>query len=575
MLCGRDDARKKSVSIYRYLVLALLTFILVTNVSPAVAQYSIPQEQFSIERSSLLAEGQTKTTVLQNNAEILAIAIKQARKLRDSRAESYALGELAHLYEQNKQWLEALTLTQQALSLAKGVLAEDIAVNWLWQKGRILKMQGDIKGAINAYEQAVNSLISLRKDLLQMDSEVQFSFRDSFEPVYRQFVQLLLQDVDSLPEIARQENLEKSRQTIEALQLGELENLFHEGSFNYKLQLIDKIDKEAVVIYPIILYRRIEVIISFPGKPLQHYGTNLSVEEDSKVFDELRESLNPALLVNEVLPPAQKLYNWLIRPAEKDIERNQIKTLVFVLDGFLRSVPMAALHDGKQFLVEKYNLALSPSLQLLESSKLSSEDFKVLTGGLVQARQGFAALPSVKKEIEQIAGYASTMTLLDEKFTRSNIQKQIESFPYTVLHLATHAQFGSKAQDTFLLTWEDRITFKDLDRWLKGSSKNLHPQKPIELLILSACQTAKGDNRAALGLAGVAVRSGARSTVATLWSVQDKSTADLVTEFYRLLTQKHLSKTEALRQAQLSLLNSSQYNHPYYWSAFVLVGNWL
>ncbi|MBW4505923.1 MAG: CHAT domain-containing protein [Scytonematopsis contorta HA4267-MV1] len=555
------------MSICKYLVLALLTFILATNISPSAAQYPIVQNQFFILNFPLRTKRQT--TFLNNTA------VTQARDLTDSKAESYALGQLAHLYEQNKQWSEALTLTQQALSLAQGVSAEDIAINWLWQKGRILKMQGNIKGAINAYEQAVNSLTYLRKDLLHMDSEIQFSFRDSVEPIYRQFVQLLLQDLDSLPEISQQKNLEQSRQTIEALQLGELENFFHEASSSYKLQPIDKIDKNAAVIYPIILYHRIEVIISFPGRPLQHYGTNLSAGEDSKVFNELRESLNPALLVNEVLPSAQKIYNWLIRPAEKDIKRNQIKTLVFVLDGFLRSVPMAALHDGKQFLIEKYNLALSPSLQLLESAKLSSENFKVLTGGLVQSRQGFAALPSVKKEVEQIAVYASTITLLDEQFTRYNIQKQVESFPFNVLHFATHAQFGSKAQDTFLLTWEDRITFKDLDRWLKGSSTNLHPQKPIELLILSACQTAKGDNRAALGLAGIAVRSGARSTVATLWSVQDKSTADLVTEFYRLLTQEHLSKAEALRRAQLSLLNSPQYNHPYYWSAFVLVGNWL
>lgn len=99
-------------------------------------------------------------------------------------------------------------------------------------------------------------------------------------------------------------------------------------------------------------------------------------------------------------------------------------------------------------------------------------------------------------------------------------------------------------------------------------------RRPIEILILSACQTAAGDKRAALGLAGVAVRSGARSTIATLWSVQDNSTAELITHFYAALKQPGITRAEALRQAQLSLLRSLDYQHPYYWAPFVLVGNW-
>ncbi|MEH2468019.1 CHAT domain-containing protein [Nostoc sp.] len=511
-------------------------------------------------------------------AQLLARAVKQAKELTDTRAQSYALGELGHLYEQTQQFSEALTLTQTALSLAQGVQADDIAVNWLWQQGRIEKAKGNIETAITAYEQAVDSLTSLRQDLIQTSPNVQFSFRDRVEPVYRQLVQLLLQDVDSLPQIIKQQHLEKSRKTIEALQLAELENFFHQACLTYKPQPIDKIDPKAAVIYPILLERRLEVVISLAGQPLQHYGTNLSLQEESKVFDELRQSLNLAFLPDEVLPSAQKLYDWLLRPAEKEIELQKIKTLVFVLDGFLRSVPMAVLHDRQQFIIQKYSIALTPGLQLLESRHLLPQHFQALTAGLAEARQGFAELPGVKQEIKQITNYVHAQVLLNEKFTRPNVQKQIEEVPFSIVHLATHGEFSSKAKDTFLLTWEDRINVKDLDRWLKGASSKLSknaPRQPIELLVLSACQTAKGDSRAALGLAGVAIRSGASSTLATLWSVQDKSTADLIAEFYRLLTQKAVSKAEALRQAQLSLLNSPQYKHPYYWSPFVLVGNWL
>ncbi|MEH2084017.1 MAG: CHAT domain-containing protein [Nostoc sp.] len=510
-------------------------------------------------------------------AQLLATAVTQARELTDARAQSYALGELGHLYEQTQQFSEALNLTQTALTLAQGVQAEDIAVNWFWQQGRIEKARGNIESAITAYEQAVDSLTSLRHDLVQLNPDVQFNFRDRVEPVYRQLVQLLLQDVDSLPQIIKQQHLEKSRKTIEALQLAELENFFHQACLTYKPQPIDKIDLKAAVIYPILLERRLEVVVSLPGQPLQHYGTNLSSKEESEVFDELRQSLNPAFLPDEVLPSAQKLYDWLLRPAEKEIELQKIKTLVFVLDGFLRSVPMAVLHDRQQFIIQKYSIALTPGLQLLKSRHLLPQQFQALTAGLAEARQGFAELPGVKQEIKQITNYVHAQVLLNEKFTRANVQKQIEEVPFSIVHLATHGEFSSKTEDTFLLTWEDRINVKDLDRWLKGASSKLSknaPHQPIELLVLSACQTAKGDNRAALGLAGIAVRSGARSTIATLWSVQDKSTADLTAEFYRLLTQNVVSKAEALRQAQLSLLNSPQYKHPYYWSGFVLIGNW-
>ena len=207
-------------------------------------------------------------------------------------------------------------------------------------------------------------------------------------------------------------------------------------------------------------------------------------------------------------------------------------------------------------------MALTPGLQLLASYSDMAES-NTLTAGLTQARQGFAPLPSVKQELEQIDELVAAQTLLDDRFTRSSFQAEIDREPFSTIHLATHGQFSSDAEDTFLLTWADKINVKDLDDLLQQQGNN-----PIELLVLSACETASGDNRAALGMAGVAVRSGARTTVATLWAVQDNSTALLMSEFYRGLIQSKLTTAEALRQAQLSLLNNPKYNHPYYWSPF-------
>jgi CHAT domain-containing protein len=234
---------------------------------------------------------------------------------------------------------------------------------------------------------------------------------------------------------------------------------------------------------------------------------------------------------------------------------------------------MAALYDGQKYLIEKYSIALAPGLQLLQPQPLKRQQLKGLLGGLSEARQGFSALPAVALEVNQIESQIPAQVLLDQTFTSTTLQSQLNSAPFPVIHLATHGRFSSKAEDTFILTWDDRINVKQLDTLLR--SREQGDLNPIELLVLSACQTATGDRRAALGLAGLAVRSGARSTLATLWSVNDRSTASLMVEFYRELGQPGVTKAQAVRNAQLTLLKQPQYEHPYYWAPFILLGNWL
>ncbi|MEL6459149.1 MAG: CHAT domain-containing protein [Cyanobacteria bacterium J06621_15] len=506
-------------------------------------------------------------------AKILATSVTQAKQLKDFKAQSYALGELGYLYEQNQQLSEALQLTNQALTIAQDLQATETIPMLRWQQGRILKAQGEKNQAIHAYSEAVKGIESLRRDLVAVNSEnsdMQFSFRKRVEPVYRQLVELLIQDVDKLPPETKQQYLEKSRLLIEGLQQRELENFFRAACLTATKQNIDSIDKKAAVIYPIILDNSLEIIISLPGQPLKHYGTKLSSAERIKIFKEVRQYLNPVFKSTDILPSAQKIYDLLIRPAEKDLQKQNIKTLVFVLDGRLRSLPMGVLHDGEKYLIEKYNVALTPGLQLLPVSPISFEKRNTLTAGLAVSRQGFSALPGVEKEIKQINQIVPSKTLLNERFSKNIIGKQIKNIPFSVIHFATHGQFSSKAKDTFVLTWDDKIQVNDFNNLLQKNND----KEAIELLVLSACKTAKGDERAILGLAGIAVRSGARSTIATLWSVRDKSTSEMMTQFYRNLTQTNVSKAQALRQAQLSLLKNPKYKHPYYWSPFILVGNW-
>ena len=505
--------------------------------------------------------------------EILTTSAKQANSIGDKRTEAYANGLRGKLYELNQQWLDAETFTQQALNLAPTYTAPDIAYQFFWQMGRLRKAQGDNKGAIANYSQAVNTLQSLRSDLVTISSDVQFSFRESVEPIYRDLVALLLQP--SSDKIS-QNNLDQARKVIESLQLAELDNFFRDACSDTKPTQIDQIDKTAAVFYPIILPDRLEVILALPGQPLRQYTTRLPQKEIDKTIQQLRDAVTIPryrISIKRFQQPAQQIYNWLIRPVEAELASSGVKTLAFVPDGAFRNIPLSGLYDGKHYLVEKYSIAIAPGLQLVDPKPLARQKLQVLAFGLSEERQGFSSLPNVKSELERIQTQVESQVRINESFTNSKFKQDINAISFPVIHLATHGQFSSSAEDTFVLTWDDRIKASDFNQLLRTQEGNR--KRPIELLVLSACQTAVGDNRAALGLAGVAVRAGARSTLASLWFVSDEATSLLMSQFYQELTNPQVTKAEALRHAQMVILQNQTFNHPYFWSAFVLVGNWL
>ena len=523
-------------------------------------------------------------------AQILATALQQARQVSDRRAQAYSLTLLAKQYVQTQQWKDAKPLAEQALQIAQEIDAPDIGARAARQLGRSLKQQGNITGAIAAYKIAFENLQALRNDIVSINQDIQFEFREAVEPIYRELVSLLLRPSPTPTAQAgnkglllsqngntaevSQENLKLARQVIEALQLAELDNFFGDACLPTKLVQIDEIDSQAAVIYPIILSDRLEVVLSIPKQPLRHYTTQLPSQEVERTLEAFYSSLFPGYSSEERLKLSQQVYDWLVRPIEADLTNNKIETLVFVPDGFFRNLPMSSLYDGQQYLVEKYSIAISPGLQLFPQG-LESKKLTVLAAALTEAKQGFTALPSVEGEIKKISTEVKTEILQNENFTLNKFEKAMEGLSFPVVHLATHGQFSSNPEETFLLTWDKQINVKDLDKFFQKSRFGL--ADTIELLVMSACQTAAGDKRASLGLAGVALRSGARSTIASLWSVNDASTSELMSEFYRQLTQgeKKITKSEALRQAQLFLLHNPEYKHPYFWASFVLIGNWL
>ena len=558
-----------------------------------------PLSQSKVYTQIQMGQSFAKLGKIQESSKVFAIALQESEKLGNPRAESYALGYLGNLYEQTQQWKYAKKLTRKAIKLSNAIAAEEITYKWEWQMGRLSKATDNISAAIDHYSNTLEILeSSLRRDLRVVSTDIQFSFRDNIEPIYRQFVDLLLregqnvalgnkgQKEDIEQEDIRQKNIIKARKTIEGLRIAEIEDFFRQACLDDLQRNIETIDTQAAVIYPIILKdltlnrgSRIEVILSLPGQPLEHYTTHLKEGEVETALSQMRQSLRRTSFASERLAIAQKIYGWLLEPVIPKLKANKIETLVFVLNGSLSNIPVAALHDGNQYLIENYQIAIAPSLKLFNPTPLERKRLNILLAGLTQESEQFSALPGVKEEITQIDKLITRLyprrsqTFLDEDFTTQNLKNKVLKKPVSIIHLATHGRFSSNPDNNFILTSNGKLNINVLDNLL--TQRQLPDSPPIELLVLSACQTAKGDNRATLGLAGVAIRSGARSTLASLWTVNDESTAQFMIKFYQELLNSGVTKAEAVRQAQIYLLKQSKYKHPYFWAPFILVGSWL
>lgn len=507
-------------------------------------------------------------------AEFLAQTLQQARGIGDVTAETYALGQLGELYEQAGQWREAQDLTQQALLKAEALQAADVRYRWEWQLGRLQNQQGNRVAAVAAYQSAVKSLQSVRNDLLSISADVQFSFRDDVEPVYRGLVELLLDSEPGQP--PSQENLQQAIQQVNALQLAELNNFL--GCNLAQVIGLEQVevDTTAAKLYPMILPNKLAVVLELPGdQPLLYHEVRQPQAEILQTLQQLRRDLSTSDRTPEAVAGLKQLYTWLIAPFQTALN-SEIKTLVFVLDGELRNVPMAALYDGQQYLVKQYAIAVAPRLELFEPNPRPAK-LNVFLGGVGEPQtlqqRAFPKIEYLTPELEQIQQLVNAeQPLLNEAFTETNLEQQLQAGKFSAVHLKTHGIFSSDPEETFIVAYQELITGRDLGRLIQLG--RLGEASPIELLVLSACSTAQGDNRAVLGLAGVAVQAGARSVVSTLWEAQDLPNTQLMIRFYQELLNPQISRAEALRQAQLHLLQQG-YTTPHIWATYVLVGNWL
>lgn len=497
-----------------------------------------------------------------------------ARQLDDQRSLSYALGYQAQLQQDERHRAEALTLYRQAVFAAQQADAPELLYRWQWQIGRLLKTQGDRNGAILAYQQAVAQLQTIRQDFTSNRGAGAGSFRASVGDAFTELADLLLQRAVQQPTAAaREADLLAARDAMEALKTAEVKDYFQDEcvtALQSRITTLDRPPPHTAVLYPILLPDRLELLLQSP-QGIQQITVRVDRAAFTAAVREFRRALEKRTS-REYLPAAQQLYGWLIRPLQGSLDAQQIDTLVFAPDGPLRTIPIAALHDGQNFLIRHYAIATTPGLTLTDLRPFPRQKMQPLLNGLSEARQGFSSLDYVQKELAAIHAAYGGKVLENQDFQLASVQQELKETPYSIVHIASHGQFASDVRNTFLLTFDDKLTLDRLERFMSLSQ---YRDQPVELLTLSACQTAAGDDRAALGLAGVAVKAGARSAVATLWFINDQATSLLVTEFYRQLQNAKLSKAKALQQAQMQLLADRRYQHPGYWSPFLLIGNWL
>jgi CHAT domain-containing protein len=506
------------------------------------------------------------------SASVLREALEASDAAHDARARSAALGYLAELYDRGGRGADALQLAQRAIVSAEEADAPELLYRWQWHKARLLKAQGERDEAIVAYQHAVRTFSTVRADLAATPGRS--SFRESVGPLFAETADLLLEQSGRLADAkVAGSYLADARSTMELFKGAELQDYFQDdcvAALRARTTGIDQLAPQTAALYPIILKDRLELLLTLPDG-MKRFTTRVDADTLTREIRSFRLLLEKRT-THQDYPHARQLYDWIIGPIAAELDRQHIDTLVVVPDGALRTIPLAALHDGQQFLVARYALATTPGLTLTDPRPLPRENAKLLLNGLTDGVQGFAPLPYVGQELDAIHAVYGGRVLRDGDFTVANMEKDLEQTPYSIVHIASHGQFAGEVDKTFVLTYEDRLSMSKLEQFL-GLSK--FRTEPVELLTLSACETAAGDDRAALGLAGVAIKAGARSALATLWTVNDPAAAMVVSDFYRALHDPAISKAKALQQAQLGALKDPRYRHPNYWSAFLLIGNWL
>ena len=528
-------------------------------------------------------------------AQALEKAVAVADPANHPAISSFAHGYLGRARELQGRGDEALRLTEQALMTAQRVRADDLLFRWEWQAGRLYAAADQTRAAVAAYRRASLALEQIRSRLFADGVADDASFEQILKPFYRQLADVLLTAGSSggLGSDTRQRELAEARNAIEHLKTVELQSFFLDECVTATQSAAVGVDTAATrgpaetvaIMYPIILKDRTEVILTLPDGRLHQQTVAAGKDRMTARINELRQALRPVVDVttgaaytqpiSAAQLPAQRLHAWLIAPIEPMLRQSGVDTLVVVPDTEMLAVPFGVFHDGQRYLIQDYAIAVTPGLTLTEARPLGQGQLQALVAGLPSAPDIGEGIALELKTVEAAVGRNRMTALLDDDFVVGELRRALDRRPYSIVHLSSHAIFGGSPQSSFVETARERLTMDELEALME---RRRYSDEAVELLVLSGCQTAEGNPRAALGLSGLAIKSGARSAIGSLWLADSIAAADVLGHFYSALSDNpKLTKAKALQQAQKRLIESAprpEDDHPTVWAPFILIGNW-
>ena len=526
----------------------------------------------------------------------------------------------AQRFEQARDYEnDALLMFRRASRLATEERAPEIAYHWQWRTGDILEAQDDLDGAVAAYEAALENIEQVRLSLPEFDPQTGDSiFRRALGPIFTKLADLEIRRLEASGDSSEPQprSLFRAREVVERLKAAEIDDYFGDACTAALLEQsieLDKFSAEGVVVlYPLLLDDRTELILTLSDGSLVSARSKMGRSDVEALAENLRKNINPKAQPDGTLgwdsatafkEPARVLYDVLVRPIQPYLQ--DVDTIVFVPDGKLRLVPLAVLMDGERFLIEDFAIGTTASLKLFQSADIDRGKANILFGGTAKqvpvpnnppnekGEGRFPELPGVKVEREIVAPkFENAEVLLDEMFTGDAIGESISERSFNVVHVAAHGKFEKRPAESYILAWDVQLQLPQLEKLLAATRFR---DQPIDLLTLTACETAEGTDQASLGIAGLAVKVGARSTIAALWEAIDLTAAPMMDTFYDRLVKDRATKASALRDAQLRVLNSefeiepsrdkgyyeglrdkaNGKSHPTYWSTFIVLGSWV
>ncbi|PZV11339.1 MAG: hypothetical protein DCF20_19640 [Pseudanabaena sp.] len=533
------------------------------------------------------------------------------REIKDRSGEGSVLGYLGNAYHSLGKYDKAIDFHLQYLAITreiKDLSGEGLALSNL---GGMLSEAKRPELAILFYKQSINVREAIRKDIRKLDKDIQKSYLERVSSSYKRLADLLIQQgrivealqvldllkVQELEDYLK--NIKGSDRSAQGVRLLEPEKAMNdkllaisfENSPEINSQLankiqqlpkseinkvpdyLQKIPQGTALLYPLILSDRIEIILFSPNTIPISRTDKISQKELETLVIDFRAALVDSGS-EDYKEPAAQLYKLLIKPIEAELIQAKATTILYAPDGILRYIPIAALYDGKQWLAEKYRISNLIAYSLFDFAPKLKTQPNILAGAFGgkagEKKFGQNALPATLKEVQAIANsFQNSVTLTENNFSRQAIESKFKN--YNILHLATHASFNiGRPENSFIIFGNgDKILLNEITDW----------QIPnIDLIVLSACQTGVGklgDGVEILGFGYQVQKAGAKNAIASLWLVDDAGTQALMAAFYQELKKDNVTTTEALQRAQVSLIRSSEFNHPKYWSAFFAIGNGL